>query len=79
MDSSSYLPPFDPLSVPGISFFEENSGFDMRYIYPEAPHWCRGWILKKLKDGRWITHRKATDQDIKTINRAIVRDHHAGV
>jgi hypothetical protein len=68
---------FSPESLSGISFFDGSSSRKMRYIYPDAGHWCAGWILVQNSGGHWMTLRKATDADIAAINKAVVQAHHA--
>lgn len=69
---------FDPGVLHGISFFDANSNRQMRYIYPDAGHWCAGWVVVKNPSGEWMTLRKATDADIAVISKAVVAAHHAG-
>jgi hypothetical protein len=38
---------FDPEMLHGISFYDEATRSQMRYIYPDARHWCAGWIVRK--------------------------------
>ncbi len=63
--------------VSGIEFYDVVSRRTMKYIYPDANHWTAGWILYK-HDGGWVTLRKATEQDISSLNSAVVRAHHEG-
>ena len=67
----------DANTLHGISFFDDASQRCMRYIYPDAGHWCAGWIIVQNPSGEWITLRKATDEDIAALNSAVVRAHHA--
>lgn len=69
---------FDPETLHGISFFDGGSNRQMRYIYPDAGHWCAGWLVVKNPSGEWMTWRKATDEDIASINRSVVGSHHRG-
>lgn len=68
--------PFDPRTLHGISFFDNATKREMRYIYPDAGHWSAGWIVVKNPSGEWMTLRKATDADIAALNRAVVEGHH---
>lgn len=68
---------FDPTSLSGVGFYDIHSGRAMRYIYPDAGHWLAGWIVARNPSGDWMTLRKATDDDIAVINKAIVETHHA--
>jgi hypothetical protein len=59
----------------GLKF--EANGKQMMYCYPDCERESlRGWILYKHPDGQWVTLRKATDDDIKRINSAVVDAHH---
>jgi hypothetical protein len=68
--------PYNADNIPGLTFHDEGSGKNMRYIYPDAQHWCAGWLLSQKVDGGWMTVRKATDIDIAAINRAVSEAHH---
>jgi hypothetical protein len=64
---------YDP---PGLNF--EVNGKQMKYCYPDCPRESlRGWILYKHPDGQWVTLRKATDDDIRRINEAVIHGHHS--
>ena len=67
---------FDPTKYHGISFFDITSGRQMRYLYPDADHWARGWIIVQNPSGDWMTLRKATDSDLGSINQAVARFQH---
>lgn len=69
--------PFNPETLHGISFFDNASKRKMRYIYPDAGHWCAGWIVVQNPSGEWMTLRKATDEDVAAISGAVVRAHHS--
>lgn len=70
-------PFFDPETLHGISFFDAASKRKMRYIYPDAGHWCAGWIIVQNPSGQWMTLRKATDADIAALNCGVAEAHHA--
>lgn len=63
--------------VTGLKFFDGATKREMKYVYPDTPHWSAGWILFKHPDGQWVTLRKATEGDIKRINQAVIGAHHA--
>jgi len=66
--------------VPGFEFYDQASKRQMKYVYPDTAHWTAGWILyRNPGDGQWVTLRKATDDDIKALNRAVVVAHHGRV
>ena len=65
---------FDP---PGLEFYDAGSCRTMKYVYPDTPHSTAGWILYKHPDGQWVTLRKATDADVKALNKAVIGAHHA--
>lgn len=67
---------FDPGTLCGVSFFDAATERVMRYIYPNAKHWMAGWIITRNPSGEWMTWRRATDDDIKAINKAVVEGHH---
>ena len=67
---------FDPETLHGISFYDSATRSRMRYIYPDAGHWCAGWIVRKTRGGQWETYRKATDEDIAALFGAGVEAHH---
>lgn len=67
---------FDPETLHGISFYDNYSKRKMRYIYPNAGHWCAGWIVVQNPSGEWMTLRKPTVADHAAINAAVVRAHH---
>ena len=71
--STNNTPQFNP---PGFEFFDGNSQRQLKYVYPDTKHWTAGWLLYKHPDGQWVTLRKATDDDIKALNGAVVRAHH---
>lgn len=58
----------DPETLHGISFFDAATNRKMRYIYPDAGHWTAGWIVAQNPSGEWMTWRKATQDDIATLN-----------
>ena len=59
----------------GIEF--ESTGKRMKYVYPDSPHWSAGWILYWHEgQGDWVTLRKATNEDIAAINKAVISAHH---
>lgn len=66
-----------PASIPGPEFYDVSTKRWIKYVYPDANHWCAGWLLYKHCDGHWVTYRKATDADIEAINRAVVQAHHS--
>jgi hypothetical protein len=66
----------DRFDIPGLEFFDLASQRMMKYVYPDTRHWTAGWILFQHPDGQWVTLRKATDQDVEVINRAVVAAHH---
>ncbi len=68
---------FDPTTLHGVGFYDIHNGRAMRYIYPDADHWTAGWIVVQNPSGDWMTLRKATDEDISVINKAIVETQHA--
>ena len=68
------MPYADPA---GLEFYDARSERWMKYVYPDTPHWTAGWILYKHPDGQWVTLRKATDDDIAVMNRAVSEAHHA--
>jgi hypothetical protein len=57
--------------------FEAN-GKEMMYCYPDSKHDLAGWILYRHPDGQWVTLRKATDQDISAMSRAVSKQFHDG-
>lgn len=61
----------------GITFYDQATNREMKYVYPDTPHWAAGWILYRHVAGHWVTLRKATDDDIARINKAVVEGHHA--
>jgi len=63
--------------VPGLQFYDRASKRTMKYVYPDTSHWAAGWILFKHLNGQWVTLRKANDDDVRRINGAVVRAHHA--
>lgn len=64
---------YDP---PGLNF--NANGKEVKYCYPDCERESlRGWLLYKHPDGQWVSLRKATDDDIKRINEAVVYAHHA--
>lgn len=67
---------FDPRMIAGVSFFDEASKRQMRYVYQEADHHLAGWILVQNPSGEWMTLRKATEKDISDILTAVVKAHH---
>lgn len=64
----------DPM---GLEFFDNATKKRMKYVYPDTKHWTAGWILYKHPEGKWVTLRKATDDDITRISQAVVEAHHA--
>lgn len=60
---------------PSLEFFDDNSGRQMLYVYLDAPQWS-GWLFFKHPDGHWVSMRKATEQDVAAINKAVVGGHH---
>lgn len=68
----------EAFEVPGLEFYDWASDRMMKYVYPDTPHWCAGWILYKHPDGQWVTLRKANEEDLAKINVAVVEAHHAG-
>ena len=66
-----------PSDSPGLEFYDGVSTRWMKYVYPDTKHWTAGWILYKHPDGQWVTLRKATDDDISAMNRAVSKVHHA--
>lgn len=69
---------FDPETLSGVSFFDGKSQRKMRYIYPDAGHWTAGWIVVENASGEWMTLRKATEEDIASINTAALRSNLSG-
>jgi hypothetical protein len=67
-------PTFDP---PGLRFFDQASNRWMKYFYPDSSHGYAGWICYKHPEGQWVTLRKATEDDLRRINKAVVEAHHA--
>lgn len=68
---------FDPETLHGISFFDGASQRTMRYIYPDSGHWTANWIVVKNPSGEWMTLRKATEADLRAINKSVVEAHHS--
>ena len=68
---------FDATQLAGLSFHDARSGRDRRYIYPDTNHWTAGWIVYKTQGGDWVTYRKATQDDIVSLNGAVARGHHS--
>jgi len=66
----------DSANPPGYDFYDGNSGRSMKYVYPDTKHPAAGWLLYKHPDGQWVTLRKATEDDIRQINEAVVAAHH---
>jgi hypothetical protein len=60
------------LAVAPLRF--EANGKEMMYCYPDSKHDLAGWILYRHPDGRWVTLRKATDQDMDTAYRVLSQD-----
>lgn len=69
---------FDATKLSGIGFLDMASKRTMRYLYPDCGHWAAGWIVAQNSDGGWYTFRKATDDDISRLNRAVSVAHHRG-
>lgn len=64
--------------VPGLEFYDGATERQMKYVYPDTPHWTAGWILyRNPGDGQWVTLRKATEADVKAITGAVVTAHHS--
>lgn len=63
--------------VPGLEFYDAASKRKMKYVYPDTDHWTAGWVLYRHPNGQWVTLRKATPEDIKALNGAVVDAHHA--
>jgi hypothetical protein len=63
------------LNVTPLRF--EANGKDMMYVYPDTKHELAGWILFRHPDGQWVTLRKATEDDVERITRAVVLSFHA--
>lgn len=65
------------MDLPGIEFYDANSGRMMKYIYPsETAGIHRGWIWYRHPDGQWVTLRKATEADLGKLDSAVINDHH---
>ncbi len=64
---------FDP---PGLQFFDARSERWMKYVYPDTEGSYAGWILYKHPDGQWVTLRKATDDDLERMSKAVSKAHH---
>ena len=64
------------LAVAPLRF--EANGKEMMYCYPDSKHDLAGWILYRHPDGQWVTLRKATDQDISAMSRAVSKQFHDG-
>ena len=62
--------------LPGLTFFDQVSGRDMRYVYPDTPHWAAGWLLYRHPEGQWVTLRRATEEDVARLSSAVVTAHH---
>jgi len=67
---------FDPDVLPGISFYSDSHHCWIRYIYPDAKHFCAGWLLAIGPSGEWNALHRATDEDLTAIRQAVVRSHH---
>lgn len=64
--------------LPGIEFYDANSGRTMKYVYPsEKAGKHSGWIWFRHPDGQWVTLRKATGDDIAKFNSAVIAAHHS--
>lgn len=68
------MPTFNPETLNGLSFFDDGTKRKMRYIYPDAGHWCAGWLLVQNPSGEWMTLRKATDDDIAALSKAVMEE-----
>lgn len=68
----------EKLNPPGLEFFDGASGSTLKYVYPDTKHWCAGWLLYKHVSGEWVTLRKATEDDIERMNKAVIEAHHNG-
>jgi len=64
------------LAVAPLRF--EANGKEMMYCYPDSQHELAGWLLYRHPDGQWVTLRKATQQDIHAMSRAVSASFHAG-
>lgn len=64
------------LAVAPLRF--EANGKEMMYCYPDSKHDLAGWILYRHPDGQWVTLRKATDQGILAMSRAVSKQFHDG-
>lgn len=61
-----------------VTFFDQGSNREMKYVYLASKSSWAGWLLyKHPHSGDWVSLRKATEDDIKRINKAVVEAHHA--
>ena len=63
--------------VTPLKFYDAANQREMMYIYPDTKHWCAGWLLYRHPDGQWVTLRKATGADIRSMSKMVVEAHHA--
>ena len=61
---------------PSIEFHDGATGRTLRYVYPDAPSDFSGWLIYRHADGHWVSLRKATDEDIRRLSRAVSEAHH---
>lgn len=57
----------------GTRFFDKKSSREMILILEGH---SAGWIAYRHPDGQWVALRKATEDDIARINRAVIEAHH---
>lgn len=64
-------------TLTGVTFYDRASSRKMKYIYPDCPHETAGWILFLHASGaEWVPLRKASEEDIAHINKAVIQAHH---
>jgi hypothetical protein len=60
-----------------IEFLDRANNRITKYVYPDANTPWAGWLLYQKDDGTWVSYRKATPEDVESINEAVVRAHHS--
>lgn len=68
--------PVMDLDPVGLEFYDNAAKRRMKYVYPDSKHWTAGWLLYKHPEGQWVTLRRATEADIRQLNKAVIEAHH---
>jgi hypothetical protein len=68
---------WEPAPGTSLTFYDAATKRECCYVYPDTKHSTAGWILFRHPEGQWVTWRKATEDDLERISRAVIEAHHA--